>query len=106
MLDWAQSRAPTILAGENTEHARHGARRIGVDCDNAGVRVGRSHERGKDLAVEGDVVAEAALAGDQPQVFLTAHRLADRSETLAVVRSGFHGAGRGAHSGATTRRAM
>src|SRR5262249_53050827 len=90
MLDRAKSVTPAVFAGEDAEHARHGARRVGVDCHDAGVRVGRTHKRGKDLTLELGVVAEAATAGDEPQVLLAAHRLADGLETLGLVRSGFH----------------
>ena len=90
VLDRAKSVAPAVFAGEHAEHPRHGACRLDVDRNKARVRVGRTHEPGKDLTLEREVVAEAALAGDEPQVFLAAHRLADGLEMLGLIRFEFH----------------
>jgi len=68
-----------IGAGEDPEHARHGARACRVDPEDAGVRVGRAHHRGKCLARELEVVAEAALAGHQARVLVARDRLADEA---------------------------
>ena len=69
-----------IGAGEHAEHARHrlGARRI--DAENARMRMRRAHHHRIGLALEAEIVAEAAASGGEPLVFLAGDRLADRAE--------------------------
>ena len=55
-------------AGVDGEHARHRPRRVGVDGDDARVRVRRALEGDDRLAGLGDVVDEAAAAGEQRAV--------------------------------------
>ena len=55
-----------------------------VDRDDARMRMGRAHHRRIGLAVEIEIVGEAALAGDEPRVLLARHRLAD--EAVEFVR--------------------
>ena len=69
-----------IRAGEYAEHAGHGAGRRGVDAQDAGVRMRRAHHDRIGLPVHGEIVGEAALAGQQAMVFLAAQRLADGGE--------------------------
>ncbi len=86
--DGAEAVGQAIGAGEHAEHARHyfGARRI--HAADAGMRVrGADHHR-MSLAVEVKIVAEAAVAGDEPLVLLAGHRLADGAEARLVH---FHG---------------
>ena len=66
-----------VGAGEHGNHSgqRHGARR--VDGANAGVGMRGTHHYGIGLAFQIDVVAEAALPGDEPRVLLAAHGSAD-----------------------------
>ena len=77
-----------VGAGEHAEHARHRLRRRGIDRDNARVRIRRTHHHRIGLAVEIEIVGEAALAGDQPRILLARHRLADEA-VAGFVRSGF-----------------
>ena len=74
-----------IGAGEHAEHARHRLRRRSIDRDNARVRIGRAHHDRIGLAVEIEIVGEAAFAGDEPRVLGAGHGLADKA--IAVVRS-------------------
>ena len=55
-------------AGVDGEDARHRARRLGVDRDDARVRMRRALEGDDRLAGLGDVVDEAAAAGEQRRV--------------------------------------
>ena len=75
--DGGQPVGEAVGAAEDAEHARHrlGARRI--DAEDARVRMGRAHHRRVGLAVEVEIVAEAAAAGDEPLVLL-AHDAACR----------------------------
>ena len=73
-----------VGAGEHAEHAGHRLGLGGVDADDARVRVRRAHHRRVGLPLDAEVVGEAALAGEQPAVFLAAQRLADGVEGRAV----------------------
>ena len=73
-----------VRAGEHAEHAGHRFGLRGVDAHDARVRVRRAHHRRVGLSVEAEVVGEAALAGEQPLIFLAAQRLADGVEGGAV----------------------
>jgi len=78
----------TISARADTEHARHGPGTRAINRNNARMRMPRAHHHRIGLAVEIEIVGEAALAGNEPRIFLALHRLAD--EAVAVfVRSGF-----------------
>ena len=76
-----------IGAGEHAEHAGHRLRPRGIDRDNARMRIRRAHHHRIGLAVETEIVGEAALAGDQPLILLARHRLADEA-VAGFVRSG------------------
>ena len=66
-----------VGAGEDAEHARHGARLLGVDAQDAGMRIGRAHHRRIGLPRQAEVVAEPAPAGGEAEVLLAAQRLSD-----------------------------
>ena len=51
-----------------------------IDAADARMRMGRAHHRRVGLAVRAEIVAEPALAGDQPLVLLAADGLADEAE--------------------------
>ncbi len=72
-----------VGAGEHGEHPgqRHGGG--GVDAANAGMGVRRAHHDRMRLAGKLDVVAEAALAGQQLRVFLARDRPADSGTACA-----------------------
>ena len=69
-----------IGAGEDAEHARHRFCPRRIDRDDARMRIRRAHHRRIGLAVESEIVGEAAIAGDEPRIFLARHRLADEAE--------------------------
>ena len=70
--------ASAIGAGEDAEHARHRRPPRAVSIrDDARMRMRRAHHRRIGLTRQAEIVAEAALAGEQPRVFLAPHRLAD-----------------------------
>ena len=75
-----QAVGQAVRAGEHAEHARHRLGRGGVDADDARVRMRRAHHRRVGLAVDAEIVAEAALAGQQALVLLAADRMADGGE--------------------------
>ena len=64
-------------AGQHRDHAGHSSRRGDVDLLDPGVRMRRAHEHRAGLARPADVVGVLALAGDEAEVFLAAHRCAD-----------------------------
>src|SRR5208337_4111283 len=64
-------------AGQHRQHAGHGGGRLGVDRLDARMRVRRAQELNESLARPADVVGVLALAGDETEVFLAAHRRAD-----------------------------
>ena len=66
-----------ILAGEDAEHSRRRARRIGVDAADAGVRVGAAHKEGVALARQCDVVGVLAAPGQESVVLAPLDRAAD-----------------------------
>ena len=76
-----------IGTGEDPKHARHGARARRIDAADAGMGMGRADHGRIGLMVELEVVAEAALAADEPLVLGTPHGLADEAEAVLV---GFH----------------
>ena len=80
MGNGAEPVGATVGAGEHAEHARHhlGARRI--DAENARVRMLRTQHHRIGLALEAEVIAEAAASGCKPPVFIAGQRLADRAE--------------------------
>src|SRR5215469_109359 len=71
-----------IGAGEDAEHAGHVLCRGDVDRDNPRMRMRRSHHRRIGLAVETEIVGEAALAGDEPLVLFARQRLTDEAIPL------------------------
>src|SRR6202023_3530383 len=75
--DGAELVAKAIGARERAEHARHRAHRAGVDPADARMRMRRAHHRGIGLAVELEVGAEPAVAGDEAGVLVARDRLAD-----------------------------
>ena len=66
-----------VGAGEERERARQPERRVFVDRADARVGMGRAHERRMRHARQHEVVAVAAAAGDEAQILLAPHRLAD-----------------------------
>jgi hypothetical protein len=78
----AQAFGEAIGAGEDAKHAgqRFGAR--GVDGADARMRVRGAHHHRIGLAVETEIVAEAAAAGGEAGVLLAHDRLADETEAL------------------------
>ena len=75
-------------AGVDRENARHGARRLGVDGDDARVRVRRALEGDDRLAGLGDVVDEAAAAGEERAVLDAMDRAAAAEARGRVVDVG------------------
>ena len=71
-----------IGAGEDAEHARHGFRRRGIDGGYARMRMRRAHHRRIYLAVEIEIVGEAALAGDEPLVLFARQRFTNEAIPL------------------------
>ena len=68
-----------IGAGVNAEHARHRFRPRRIDGDDTRVRIRRTHHRRIGLAIDIEIVGEAAPAGDEPLVLLARHGLADEA---------------------------
>ena len=66
--DGLHARRHQLRAGVDREHAGHRARCIGIDRNDPRVRIRRALERDVALAVDGDVVDEQALAGEQRRV--------------------------------------
>ena len=69
--------AAPVLAGEDRQHARHGARPLGGDRPDAGAGVGAADEGRIRLPRQADVVHEPAPAGQKPIVFNARVRRAD-----------------------------
>ena len=67
-----------VGAGQHRQHAGHGARRRRVDRDDARVRVRRAHEHRIGLTRQAQIIAVAAGAAEQAQVFLASERFSDR----------------------------
>ena len=80
VADGAEAVGGAIGAGEDAEHAGHVQRRRLVDGDDACVRVRRAHHRRVGLIGKTEIVGEAALAGDEPRVFVARHGLADEAK--------------------------
>ena len=78
--DGAEVVGRAIGAGEHAEHAGHRQRARLVDRDDARMGVRRAHHRRVGLAGKTEIVGEAALADDQPRVFVARHGLADEAE--------------------------
>ena len=76
MRDGFQPVCAAIGAGEDSEHAGHGARRIGIDARDTRMRMRRAHESGEDLARDAEIVGIAAMAGQQPEILFPRQRLA------------------------------
>ncbi len=76
-------------AGRHAHHAGHAGRRLGVDAPDLGVRMRGANEIDMGLRRTGHVVGVLALAGDETEIFLAAHRSADSGCThSASSRSG------------------
>ena len=69
-----------IGAGEHAEHAGHRQRAGLVDRDDARMGVRRAHHRRVSLPGKIEVVGEAALADEQPRVFVARPGLPDEAE--------------------------
>ncbi len=68
-----------VGAGEHRRARRAFASPRRFDRDNARMRIRRAHHHRVRLAVEAEIVGEAALAGDEPLVLLARQRLADEA---------------------------
>src|SRR5215471_13793586 len=68
-----------IGAGKDAEYTGYGFCRRDIDRNDARMRMRRAHHRRMGLTVEIEIVAEAALAGDEPLVLLTWQRLTDEA---------------------------
>jgi hypothetical protein len=79
MRDRLQTVGQRILAGQDRDDAGQRPRPRGLDGADARMSVRRPHHMGVRLARHGDVVAVAAFAGQQAQVFLARKRLPDAS---------------------------
>ena len=77
MRDRPQPVGQEIAAGQHRQHARHCARRRGIERADAGMRVRRAHHRRIGEVREGEIVAVAALADQQPAILPAPHRLPD-----------------------------
>ena len=77
--NWLEVVRGAIGAGEYAKHARHRLGLLRIDCDDARVRIRRSHHRRIGLAFETEIVGETAVAGNEPRVLLARHRLADEA---------------------------
>ena len=66
-----------IRAGVDAEHARHGARRRGVDLADDPVGMAAAHHHRMGLPRRADVVGEAAFPAHELGVLAALHRLAD-----------------------------
>jgi hypothetical protein len=80
-----------VGAGVDAEHAGHRQHRGLVDTYDARMRVRRAHHRRVSLTRIVEVVAELALAGNQPRVFGARHRLADETKCRFGKRHGRSG---------------
>ena len=74
--DGAEAVGLAIGAGEHAEHAGQRQRSGLVDRDDARMGVRRAHHRRVGLPGKIEIVGEAALADDQPRVFVARHGLA------------------------------
>ena len=84
MRDRLEAVGDAVLAGEDAEHARQGARGGGVDGADAGMRVRAAHHHRVGLPLQAEIVGEAPLAGEEAQILLAAQRLADGLELGGV----------------------
>ena len=84
VLNGPQPVGRAVGAGIDAKHARHCHRTRGVDGDDPGVRIRRTHHGRIGLAVETKIVGEAAPAGDEPPVFLARQWLADEAVAGSV----------------------
>ena len=73
-----------VGAGEHAEHARHGLGARRIDAADAGMRMRGAHHYRIGLAVDAEVIAEAAMAGDEPRVLFARRGLADGLEIRLV----------------------
>ena len=76
--------AGDVVAREDIDHTRRRLRGRRVDAADIGMRMRRPQEPGMRLARTVDVIDIAALAGDEPEIFLAAHRRADPRDTHGV----------------------
>ena len=72
-----------VLASEHRDHARQLPRSRGIDPQDAGVRMGRSHEAGMERPGHLEVIDIVAPTGEQAKVFLARQVLADVAELRA-----------------------
>src|SRR5215469_14266642 len=68
VADAASSGSDVVACGKHAYDPWELGGGVGVDRQDAGMRMGRSDERRKGLVIEGDVVGEAPAPGDKPQV--------------------------------------
>src|SRR5262249_7478958 len=66
--------------GKDAEHARHRLGAPRIDAEDAGVRVLRAQHHRVGLAIDAEIVAEAAAAGGEPLVLLPDDGLTDGAE--------------------------
>ena len=66
-----------VLSGSDEQHARHAARRRGVDALDRRMRRRRAQHEGMRHARQDDVVGITPLPPDQPKILMPPHRLAD-----------------------------
>ncbi len=69
-----------VGAGEHAEHPRHRLGACGVDAPDAGMRMGRAHDRRIGLPRHAEIVAEAALTGDQAGILVAGQGFPDRPQ--------------------------
>jgi hypothetical protein len=76
----AKSVGAAVGAGEDAEHARHGLGARRIDSADACMRMRRAQHHRIGLAVDAEVIAEAAMSRCQPRVLVADDRLADGAE--------------------------
>ena len=79
VVELAEPVRRAIRPGEDGQHARQREGGGGVDRQDARMRMGRAHHRRAGLARQGEVVGEAAPAGQQARILLAPDRPADGS---------------------------
>ncbi len=82
--DRRQSVGGAILAGRDAEHARHRRRRPRIDPRDPRMRVWRAHDGGIGLPRQSEIVAEPAMAGQEPLILLASQRLADGTQAVQI----------------------
>src|SRR5262245_33183113 len=85
--DGAEAVGKAIGATEHTQYAGHGKGRRRVDTEDLRMRMGRANYRGIGLSLDAEIVAEAAFAGQQPNVLLAQEGLPDSAHADSQLES-------------------